>query len=55
VKSVRVTIADLDGTVIESFVLCHWHSDDEDEDSESYGSTASESLLLHRITRHAKT
>lgn len=56
-KRVKITITDMDSTVLDSFIVIHWQDggngiDNEAlEQAECYGSPASESLLMEKIIR----
>lgn len=47
--SVKVTLSDSDGVVLDAFNIHWWDDHIEDEDSEGVGSPASESALVERI------
>lgn len=49
--AVRITITDMDGTVLDTFPVSHWQEELPCDDSESVGSRTSEGLLMHRIKR----
>ena len=50
---ITITITDPDGKVIERFPVAHWRTELEEDDFESFGSHAANSLLVERIQRAA--
>lgn len=54
-SAVRVSITDMDGVLLDTFVLRHWRDDSgpADEDSEGFGSNASESGTMFRLKTFA--
>lgn len=61
-KAIKVSITTTDGELIDSFIVTHWQSnpgdldlsDDESDDCECVGSSASECILADRIRRYVE-
>lgn len=50
---ITITISDADGKVLDRFPVAHWRVELDCDDFESFGSNASNALLIDRIERAA--